>query len=195
MREFRSDQRSEHNRYIECEHHLALEESQLRLQKVRNEGLQSQLALSENRLSEESSSSEQSGMRDMRIMGLRSELHMKQSLLDRMQTQVTKSKNQYHELSCQLARRSSPGASPSHDFFFGMYAKLRSEYDKFRQSKKETDGMYMEMRAELADNKNLIKTYQKTYDDLGRKCDDALLKIDKMSTNWHKPNLFWKSFW
>ena len=48
MREFRSNLRSEHNRYIDCEHHLALEESQLRLQKVRNEGLQSQLALSEN---------------------------------------------------------------------------------------------------------------------------------------------------
>ena len=37
MREFRSDLRSEHNKYVECEHHLALEESQLRLQKVRNE--------------------------------------------------------------------------------------------------------------------------------------------------------------
>ena len=109
MREFRSDLRSEHNRYIVCEHHLALEESQLRLQTVRNEGLQSQLVTSEGRLSEESSSSEQSGMRDMRIMGLRSELHMKQSLLDRMQQQsLTESKNQYHELSCQLARKASP---------------------------------------------------------------------------------------
>ena len=115
MREFRGNLRSEHNRYIECEHHLALEESQLRLQKVRNEGLQPQLALSENRLSEESPSSEQSGMRDMRIMGLPTELHMKQTLLQ----------NQYHELSCQLARRSSPGALPSHDFYFGMYEKLR----------------------------------------------------------------------
>ena len=120
MREFRSDMRSEHNKYVECEHHLALEESQLKLHKVRNEGLQSQLALSANRLSEESSSSEQSGMRDMRIMGLRSELHMKQSLLDRMHHQLTESKNLYHELSCQLARRSSPGASPSHDLCHGM---------------------------------------------------------------------------
>ena len=34
MREFRSDLRSEHNKYVECEHHLALEESQLRLQKA-----------------------------------------------------------------------------------------------------------------------------------------------------------------
>ena len=68
MREFRSDLRSEHNKYIECEHQLALEEPQLRLQQVRNEGLQSQLAFSEGRFSEESSSSEQSGMQDMRIM-------------------------------------------------------------------------------------------------------------------------------
>ena len=30
MREFRSNLRSEHNRYVECYHHLALEESQLR---------------------------------------------------------------------------------------------------------------------------------------------------------------------
>ena len=46
MREFRSNLRSRNNRYVECEHHLVLEEFQLRLQKVRNEGLQSQLALS-----------------------------------------------------------------------------------------------------------------------------------------------------
>ena len=64
-----------------------------------------------------------------------------------------------------------------------MYEKLRSEYDELRRSKKEIDGMYTEMRAELTDNENLLKTYQKTYDDLGRKYDDALLKIDKMSTN------------
>ena len=113
MREFRSDLRSEHNKYVECEHHLALEESQLRLQKVRNEGLRSQLATSEGKPSEESSSSEQSGMRDMRIMGLRSELHMKQSFLDRTQQQLTESKNQYHELSCQQARKASPSASPT----------------------------------------------------------------------------------
>ena len=36
----------------------------------------------------------------------------------------------------------------------------------------------------------LLKTYQKTYDDLARKYDDALLKIDKMSTN---PNLSGKA--
>ena len=33
MREFRGNLRVEHNRYVECEHHLALEESQVRLQK------------------------------------------------------------------------------------------------------------------------------------------------------------------
>ena len=51
--------------------------------------------------------------------------------------------------------------------------------------------MYTEMRAELPDNENLLKNYQKTFDDLGRKYDDALLKIDKMSTN---PNFCGKAF-
>ena len=113
MRDFRGSIRSEHNLYIECEHHLALEES---LQVARNENLQSQLLALENKHSEESSIAENSDMRAMKIMGLRSELHMKQSLMDRMQNQLTESKNQYHELSCQLARRGSPTASPSQDF-------------------------------------------------------------------------------
>ena len=39
MKEFRSNIRSEHDRYAECEHHLALEESQLRLQMIHNENL------------------------------------------------------------------------------------------------------------------------------------------------------------
>ena len=64
-----------------------------------------------------------------------------------------------------------------------MYEKLRSEYDEVKQSKEEIDGMYMEMRTELTDSENLPKNYQKTYSDLGWKYDDALLKIDKMSTN------------
>ena len=48
MKEFRSNIRSEHDRYAECEHHLALEESQLRLQVIHSENLQSRLAISEN---------------------------------------------------------------------------------------------------------------------------------------------------
>lgn len=96
MRDFRGSIRSEHNLYMECEHHLALEES---LQVARNENLlQSQLLALENKHSEESSIAESTGMRAMKIMGLRSELHMKQSLMDRMQNQLTESKNQYHEL-------------------------------------------------------------------------------------------------
>ena len=181
MREFRSDLRSEHDKYIECEHHLALEQSQLRLQLARNEGLQSQLVLSE-----ESSSSEASGMRDMRIMGLRSELLMKQSLLDRMQEQLTESKNQYHELSCQIARKSSPSASPSHGLHYEMYEQIRREHDELKKSKKETDDKYLKSRAELIDNENLVKMYQKSYDELGRKYEDALSKIDFMSTH---PNM------
>ena len=146
--------------------------------------------MSENRLSEESWPSEQSGMLDMRIIGLHSELHMKQSLLDRMRSQLTESKNLYHELSCQVARRSSPGASPSYDFYYGMYEKLKIEHDELRHAKKEIDDMYSETRAEIIDNQNLIKTHQISHDDLGRKYDDAFLKIDKMSTN---PNLSGKA--
>ena len=82
-KEFRSYIRSEHDRYAECEHHLALEESQLRLQIIHNENLQSRLMTSESKASEEFLA-ESSGIRDTRIMGLRSELHMKQSLLDRI---------------------------------------------------------------------------------------------------------------
>ena len=182
MREFRSNIRSEHDRYAECEHHLALEESQLRLQLVHNEGLHSRLMTSESKLSEESSS-ESSGMRDFRIMGLRSELHMKQSLLDRMQHQLTESKNQYHELSCQHARRSSPSRSPHGELQHEMYMQVVRERDSLKVSKAEVDNLYSRARAEILDNENLVKTYQKHFDSIGKKYQDALDKIDHMSNN------------
>ena len=182
MREFRSNIRSEHDRYAECEHHLALEESQLRLQVVHNENLHSRLMTSESKLSEESSS-ESGGMRDMRIMGLRSELHMKQSLLDRMQHQLTESKNQYHELACQQARRSSPSRSPNEELQYGMYMQAVRERDSLKVSKAEVDNLYSRARAEILDNESLLKTYQKHFDSIGKKYQDALDKIDHMSKN------------
>ena len=182
MREFRSNIRSEHDRYAECEHHLALEESQLRLQVVHNENLHSRLMTSESKLSEESSS-ESGGMRDMRIMGLRSELHMKQSLLDRMQHQLTESKNQYHELSCQHARRSSPSRSPHGGLQHEMYMQVVRERDSLKASKAEVDNLYSRARAEIIDNENLLKTYQTHFDSIGKKYQDALDKIDFMSNN------------
>ena len=168
MREFRSNIRSEHDRYAECEHHLALEESQLRLQVVHNENLHSRLMTSESKLSEESSS-ESGGMRDMRMMGLRSELHMKQSLLDRMQHQLTESKNQYHELSCQQARRSSPSRSQNEELQYGMYMQAVRERDNLKVSKAEVDNLYSRARAEILDNESLLKTYQKHFDSIGKK--------------------------
>ena len=182
MREFRSNIRSEHDRYAECEYHLALEESQLRLQLIHSESLHSRLMTSESKLSEESSS-ESGGMRDMRIMGLRSELHMKQSLLDRMQHQLTESKNQYHELSCQQARRSSPSRSPNEELQYGMYMQAVRERDNLRVSKAEVDNLYSRARAEILDNESLLKTYQKHFDSIGKKYQDALDKIDHMSKN------------
>ena len=182
MREFRSDLRSEHNKYAECEHHLALEEAQLQLQLIRNEGLQSQLMTTESKYSEELSS-EAGGIRDMRIMGLRSELHMKQSLLDRMQQQLTESKNQYHELSCQQARQSSPSVSPSHGIFYEMYNQARCDYERIKKSKDDVDVLFERAKAEITDNENLIKTYQETYESLGKIYQDALERIDFMSTH------------
>ena len=182
MREFRSNIRSEHDRYTECEHHLALEESQLRLQVVHNENLHTRLMTSESKLSEESSS-ESGGMRDMRMMGLRSELHMEQSLLDRMQHQLTESKNQYHELSCQQARRSSPSRSQNEELQYGMYMQAVRERDNLKVSKAEVDNLYSRARAEILDNESLLKTYQKHFDSIGKKYQDALDKIDHMSKN------------
>ena len=182
MKEFRSNIRSEHDRYAECEHHLALEESQLRLQVVHNENLHSRLMTSESKLSEESSS-ESGGMRDMRMMGLRSELHMKQSLLDRMQHQPTESKNQYHELSCQQARRSSPSRSQNKELQYGMYMQAVRERDNLKVSKAEVDNLYSRAQAEILDNESLLKTYQKHFDSIGKKYQDALDKIDHMSKN------------
>ena len=188
MREFRSDLRSEHNRYIVCEHHLALEESQLRLQTVRNEGLQSQLVTSEGRLSEESSSSEQSGMRDMRIMGLRSELHMKQSHIRSHATTITDwiEESISRTFLSTSSKSISYSASPTHGVYYEMYERPQHDHDELRKSTKELEGMYAEVRAELGDNESFIKTYQKSHDELGRKYEDALLKIDKINVN---PNL------
>ena len=137
---------------------------------------------SENKASEESLA-ESSGMRDMRIMGLRSELHMKQSLLDRMQHQLTESKNQYHEPSCQQARRLSPSRSPHGGLQHEMYMQIVRERDSLRVSKAEVDKLYSQTRAELIDTENLLKTFQKHFDATGKKYQDALDKIDHMSNN------------
>ena len=149
---------------------------------IHNENLQSRLMTSENKASEESLA-ESSGMRDMRIMGLRSELHMKQSLLDRMQHQLTESKNQYHELSCQQARRLSPSRSPHGGLQHEMYMQIVRERDSLRVSKAEVDKLYSQTRAELIDTENLLKTFQKHFDATGKKYQNALDKIDHMSNN------------
>ena len=101
-------------------------------------------------------------------MGLRSELHMKQSLLDRMQHQLTESKNQYHELSCQQARRSSPSRSPHGGLQHEMYMQVVRERDSLRISKAEVDKLYSQARAEIIDTENLLKTYPKHFDATGK---------------------------
>ena len=108
---------------------------------------------------------------------------MKQSLLDRMQHQLTESKNQYHELSCQQARRLSPSRSPHGGLQHEMYMQIVRERDSLRVSKAEVDKLYSQTRAELTDTENLLKTFQKHFDATGKKYQDALDKIDHMSNN------------
>ena len=105
----------------------------------------------------------------MRIMGLRSELHMKQSLLDRMQQQLTESKNQYHELSCQQARRSSPSRSPHGGPLYEMYMQAVRERDSLKESKAEVDKLYLQNRSELIDTEDLLKVFQRNFDETGKK--------------------------
>ena len=152
-------------------------------------GLHSQLVLSEE--SSSSSSEATSGMKDMRIMGLRSELFMKQSLLDRMQEQLTESKNQCHELSCQMARKSSPSTSPFHGTYYEMYEPVRCEYDELKQSKKEIEDKYIKSRAEILEHENLVSMYQQSSDELGRKYENALSQIDSVNRD---PNLCGETF-
>ena len=160
-----------------------MEESQLQLQTMRNESLQLQLNTSESRSSAESNT-KAGGMRDMRIMELRSELHMKQNLLDRMQLQLTESKNQYHELTCQQARRPSPSGSPHHsELQLEMYQQAIRDCDRIKKEKAELNHAYMRIRDEVVDNEALIKTYQSNFDALGKKYQDAIERLNFLSAH------------
>ena len=100
-----------------------------------------------------------------------------------MQQQLTESKNQYHELSCQQARQSSLSDAPSQALYYEMYNQARRDHDIVKKSKEEVDVMYRRAKAEIIDNENLIKTYHDSYESLGKKYQDALKRIDFMSTH------------
>ena len=61
--------------------------------------------------------------------------------------------------------------------------KCYVERDSLKVSKAEVDNLYSRARAEILDNENLLKTYQKSYDSIGKKYQDALDRIDHMSNN------------
>jgi len=64
-----------------------------------------------------------------------------------------------------------------------MYNHWRGEHDKAMKSKDDVDTMLRRTRAELIDSEALLKTYQSSYDSLGKKYQDALGRIDFMSTH------------
>ena len=64
-----------------------------------------------------------------------------------------------------------------------MYNQLHGEYEKALKSKSDVDAMLRRTRAELIDNEALLKTYQSSYDSLGKKYQDDLGRINFMSNN------------
>ena len=64
-----------------------------------------------------------------------------------------------------------------------MYNQARCDYERIKKSKDEVDVLFERAKAEITDNENLIKTYQDTYESLGKKYQDALERIDFMSTH------------
>ena len=57
------------------------------------------------------------------------------------------------------------------------------DYDKLMQLKLQTDSSYRKMRDELIDSEQLLKSVPDGFNEVDKKYEDALLKIDKMSTN------------
>ena len=57
------------------------------------------------------------------------------------------------------------------------------ERDSLKESKAEVDKLYLQNRTELIDTENLLKTFQQHFDETGKKYQDALNKIDHMSSN------------
>eukprot|EP00435_Cladocopium_sp_Y103_P025293 s1635_g6.t1 len=164
MLEFRSNLRHEQERLADCEHRLALEESQSHLDRARNESLQLQLSTMESRNAErvaQGSESSNPGMRDMRVMGLRSELMMQQILLSRTQEQLTESRQQYHEVSCQLARQASPSTSPLRGMTELRLQQAQDELHLYAEQKVRDDQRYRELKDENQDYVDRLEFFQK----------------------------------
>ena len=57
------------------------------------------------------------------------------------------------------------------------------ERDSLKESKAEVDKLYLQNRTELTDTEDLLKVFQRNFDETGKKYQDALNKIDHMSNN------------
>eukprot|EP00435_Cladocopium_sp_Y103_P049810 s1489_g15.t1 len=184
MLEFRSNLRQEQERLADCEHRLALEESQCHLDRARNESLQLQVATMENRNTElvaQGSEASNPGMRDMRVMGLRSELMMQSNLLARTQEQLTESRQQYHEVSCQLARQSSPSTSPLRGMMELRLQHAQEELQHYAELKERDEQHFQELKAENLDQKDLLEFYSKGFQEIGDKHERMLKQLDQVS--------------
>ena len=64
-----------------------------------------------------------------------------------------------------------------------MYMQAVRERDSLKESKAEVDKLYLQNRTELIDTEDLLKVFQRNFDETGKKYQDALNKIDHMSNN------------
>ena len=78
---------------------------------------------------------------------------------------------------------SSPSRSPHGGPLYEMYMQAVRERDSLKESKAEVDKLYLQNRTELIDTENLLKTFQQHFDETGKKYQDALNKIDHMSSS------------
>ena len=66
---------------------------------------------------------------------------------------------------------------------YEMYMQAVRERDSLKESKAEVDKLYLQNRTELIDTEDLLKVFQRNFDETGKKYQDALNKIDHMSNN------------
>ena len=69
------------------------------------------------------------------------------------------------------------------DHYTRCICRAVRERDSLKESKAEVDKLYLQNRTELIDTEDLLKVFQRNFDETGKKYQDALNKIDHMSNN------------
>eukprot|EP00435_Cladocopium_sp_Y103_P043940 s894_g12.t1 len=158
MREFRADLRHEQDRLADCEHRLALEESQCNIHKARNESLQMQLVSADNQHSELVAHGELRMYVDQKVIDDQSYRNLKkdhkenQHLLETVQKHFAEAeereaeslrfKNAYKEPLTEFTEErmkaeSSIALKTQHDEIAAAKALFQSEMDQVKEEREK----------------------------------------------------------